>query len=434
MPETLAHNIKAFIEDRFQTKRDTLDKEYEKERAKAVSSESADDVEAQYATKREKLTQDFTLSNWLDSAAKRAAQISMVTHAVKFTHSSAKGTNILASDLGHDVRYLDTASLPFPAVDAVGNAAALDVARLLQLTDDNGQSLLEYLKRDDITPLKDLTHSDTQLSEWASGLKQALQDATPSSHSLSKQVYFPIGNAEYHLLAPLFSSSLSQALYQEVTHSRFSQDMVAAREARKKQRYHDKPVVAYPNLALTIAGGSKPQNVSQLNSGRGGRNYLFSTRPPQWQAQLKAPVMSGNIFTHPEVRYATRMPIKQLTAFLIKVNQQHADSNVRIRNRVSQLVDETVDHIISKVAQWQQLPTGWSNNATELPLAQRRWLDPNHPQWDVHDDQWQQEIATMFGQWIVASVNHIANNELSLGAIEVTQWQDAFKQALQEIS
>ena len=434
MSETLAHNIKQFIKDRYQTKRDALDKEYEKERAKAVSGESADSVEAQYATKREKLQHDFQLSNWLDSAAKRAAQISMVTHAVKFTHSSAKGTNILASDLGQDSRYLDTASLSSPAVDAVGNAAALDVARLLQLTDDNDQSLLDYLKRDDITPLKNLTQNDKQLDEWVYGLKRALQDATPSSHTLSKQVYFPIGEDEYHLLAPLYSSSLSHAFYQAINHSRFSQDMVAAREARKKQHYHDKPVVAYPNLALTIAGGSKPQNVSQLNSARGGRNYLFSTRPPEWKSQLKAPVTSDNIFTHAEVRYATRTPVKQLTEFLIKVNQQQAESNVRIRNHVKKRVDEVIDQIFSKVAQWQQLPAGWSDEASDFPPAQRRWLDPNNPKLDAHDDQWQQDIAANFGRWIVGSVNRCANAELTLGAIEATQWQETFKQALKEIS
>lgn len=358
----------------------------------------------------------------------------MVTHAVKFSHSSAKGTNILASDLGQDARYLDTASLSSPAIDAVGNAAALDVARLLQLTDDSGQSLLDYLKRGDIASLKMLAQTDNQLEEWQRGLKCALHDPAPSSHTLSKQVYFPINADEYHLLAPLFSSSLSQALYQHINHSRFSQDMVAAREARKNKKPHAIPVVAYPNLALTIAGGSKPQNVSQLNSGRGGRNYLFSAQPPQWKPQLKTPVTCSNIFTHAEVRYATRSSIKQLTEFLIKVNQQQAESNVRIRNHIKKQVDEVIDQVLSKVAQWQPLPAGWSDEAPDLPLAQRRWLDPNNSQWDIHDDQWQQAIANTFGQWLVGNVNHRANNELTLGAIEATQWQDTFKQALWEIS
>lgn len=434
MPKTLTKAIQKFIEDRYNTKREALDKEYEKSQVKAVSGKNAEEVESQFSLKRDKLQQDFTLANWLDSAAKRASQISMATHAVKFTHSSAKGSNLLASDLGQDNRYLDTAALQTPAIDAVGNAAALDVARLLQLTDERGLSLLDYLKCDDVTPLEILAQNNEQLVSWVSGLKQALQDTTPSSHTLSKQVYFPIEDGGYHLLAPLYSSSLSQAIYQRINHSRFSKEMVAAREARKNQRPHHEPVITYTNLAVTIAGGSKPQNVSQLNSSRGGRNYLLSTRPPQWKSQLKAPLHHENIFTHPEVRYATKTKIKQLAAFLIKLNQQQAESNVRIRNHINQRVDEVIDQVFSKTGQWQQLPGGWSDEALELPRAQRRWLDPSNPEWDHHDNQWLEDIAKTFGLWLVASLNHHANNEFTLGLTEVSEWQTSFKQALREMS
>ncbi|MGF1692145.1 type I-F CRISPR-associated protein Csy1 [Photobacterium kagoshimensis] len=434
MTESLTKAIHHFIEERYQTKRETLDKDYEKERSKATTAQDIEDVEVKFADKQDKLQSDFNIPNWLDSAAKRASQISMATHAIKFTHSSAKGTNVLATDLGQDYRYLDTAVLQMPAIDAVGNAAALDVARLLQLSDDNGKSLLDYLKSDDVASLKAIAKNDAQLEEWRVGLKQALLDATPSSHTLAKQVYFPIADNEYHLLAPLYSSSLSQAIYQAINYSRFSPEMVAAREARKKQVPHSEPVVAYPNLAVTIAGGSKPQNVSQLNSGRGGRNYLFSTRPPEWQSQLKAPLTSDNIFTHPELRYATRFAVKRLVRFLIQVNQQERESNLTIRNKVKRLVDEVIDEVFAKVSQWQQLPLGWSDETNELASAQCRWLDPNNPMWDQHDDQWQQDIAKAFGSWLVANVNHFAKDELSLGLVESNQWQEAFKQALWEIS
>ncbi|MDC5842324.1 type I-F CRISPR-associated protein Csy1 [Vibrio europaeus] len=434
MANTLTAQIQTFIEERYQAKREALEKEQEKARQKASTAKDFEEVEATYATKREKMAHDFVLSNWLDSAAKRASQISMATHAIKFTHSSAKGTNVLAADLGQDNRYLDTASLTSPAIDAVGNAAALDVARLLQLSGDDGKSLLDFLKLDDATPLKALAENETQLTEWAEGLKAALQDATPSSHTLGKQVYFPIGEDEYHLLAPLYSSSLSQAIYQQIHYSRYSQEMVAAREARKKQLPHSEPVIAYPNLAVTIAGGSKPQNVSQLNSGRGGRNYLFSARPPEWQSQLKAPLNSDNIFNHSEIRFATKFSIKHLVGFLTKLNQQEQESNLFIRNKIKQVIDEVIDEVFAKVSQWQAMPCGWSDQALELPALQRRWLDPEHPEWDQHDQQWQQDIANAFGCWLVASVNHYAKGEFAVGQTETNVWQDTFKKALREIS
>lgn len=434
MPKTLTKAIQEFIEDRYKTKREALNKEYEKSLAKTESGKNTEEIESQFSLKREKLQQDFTLTNWLDSAAKRASQISMATHAVKFTHSSAKGSNILACNLGQDSRYLDTAALQTPAIDAVGNAAALDVARLLQLTDEQGLSLLDYLKCDNMRPLEILAKDNKQLLSWVNGLKKALQDTTPSSHTLSKQIYFPIEDGKYHLLAPLYSSSLSQAIYQQVNHSRFSKEMVAAREARKNQRPHHNPVITYTNLAVTIAGGSKPQNVSQLNSGRGGRNYLLSTRPPQWKSQLKAPLHHTNIFAHTEVRYATRVQIKQLTDFLIKLNQKQTESNVRIRNYINRQVDAIIDQIFSKTGQWQQLPVGWSDEAIKLPQSQRRWLDPNNPKWDHHDNKWLEDIAKAFGLWLVESLKHYSKNELALGVTEESEWKTNFKQALWEMS
>ncbi|MCW8332095.1 type I-F CRISPR-associated protein Csy2 [Photobacterium sp. SDRW27] len=298
MSATLTEAIEQFIRQRYYTKQEALDKEYKKARATAVSADSANQLDVKFAARKDKLKDAFVVANWLDGAAQRACQISMATHAVKFTHSSAKGTNILATDLGQDHRYLDTASLASPAVDAVGNAAALDVARLLQLTDDSDQSLLDYLQCDNVTPLADFAASPAQLDNWLGGLKQALHDTRPSSHTLSKQVYFPVGDGQYHLLAPLYSSSLSQAIHQEINYSRYSKEMAEAREARRKQLPHDHPVVAYPDLAMTIAGGSKPQNVSQLNASRGGRNYLLSAQPPMWQPQPAAPGISDNIADH----------------------------------------------------------------------------------------------------------------------------------------
>ncbi|WP_299141649.1 type I-F CRISPR-associated protein Csy1 [uncultured Vibrio sp.] len=430
----LTEKIENYIFERYTIKSEALDKDYEKERSQATTAQDIESIEVKFADQRDKLRSDFDASNWLDSAAKRASQISMATHAIKFTHSSAKGTNVLAADLGQDNRYLDTAALQMPKIDAVGNAAALDVASLLQLSDDNGKSLLDCLKLDDVASLKVIAKNDAQLEEWRVGLKQALLDATPSSHTLAKQVYFPIADNEYHLLAPLYSSSLSQAIYQEISHSRFSQEMKAARDARKKQVPHSEPVVVYPNLAVTIIGGSKPQNVSQLNSGRRGRNYLFSSRPPEWQPQLKAPLTSDNIFTHSELRYATRFAVKRLVSFLIQVSQQERDSNLAIRNKVKRLVDEVIDEVFAKVSQWQQLPLGWSDELNELPVAQCRWLDPNNPKWDRHDDQWQQDISKAFGRWLVGNVNHFGKDEILLGLVESNQWQETFKQALWEVS
>ena len=45
--------------------------------------------------KREKLLADYQRETWLLNAAKRASQIQLVTHAIKYTHGDARGTSAL---------------------------------------------------------------------------------------------------------------------------------------------------------------------------------------------------------------------------------------------------------------------------------------------------------------------------------------------------
>ncbi|WP_423808110.1 type I-F CRISPR-associated protein Csy1 [Photobacterium damselae] len=433
MPETLAQNIKTFITERYQTKLEEKQKAYDKNKAAAVTAEDFDRIESQFLADKEKLLQQFEFNAWIDNAARRANQISMATHALKFTNSSAKGSNVLAHELGHDARYLDTEIIQEKAIDAVGNAAALDVARFLQLTDENGLSLLSYLAKADHRPLALIAKSDKELIHWLDGLKQALRDTSPSSHVLGKQIYFPVSDNEYHLLAPLYSSSLAQVLFDAVQYSRFSQEMKAIREAKRHNDFHPQPLIAYPNLAVTVSGGSKPQNVSQLNNKRSGKTYLFSVAPPNWQAQNKPPLGLDSILQHRDIYYHTQEPITRLTQFLIKLNAASTESNMRIRHYIVNTVDEVIDQILLVAAKWQQLPAGWSDKS-DLPLAQRRWLDPNNSQWDRFDDHWQQAIAENVGLWLKDKVNKGSQNHFTLGQIEAMEWQKQCLNALQEIA
>ncbi|HIF9188519.1 TPA: type I-F CRISPR-associated protein Csy1 [Photobacterium damselae] len=433
MPETLAQNIKTFIAERYQTKLEEKQKAYDKNKAAAVTAEDFDRIESQFLADKEKLLQQFELNAWIDNAARRANQISMATHALKFTNSSAKGSNVLAHELGHDARYLDTEIIQEKSIDVVGNAAALDVARFLQLTDENGLSLLSYLAKADHRPLALIAKSDEELTHWLDGLKQALRDTSPSSHVLGKQIYFPVSDNEYHLLAPLYSSSLAQVLFDAVQYSRFSQEMKAIREAKRHNDFHPQPLIAYPNLAVTVSGGSKPQNVSQLNNKRSGKTYLFSAAPPNWQAQNKPPLGLDSILQHRDIYYHTQEPITRLTQFLIKLNAASTESNMRIRHYIVNTVDEVIDQILLVAAKWQQLPAGWSDKS-DLPLAQRRWLDPNNSQWDRFDDHWQQAIAENVGLWLKDKVNKGSQNHFTLGQIEAMEWQKQCLNALQEIA
>ncbi|WP_261817607.1 type I-F CRISPR-associated protein Csy1 [Vibrio gallicus] len=426
MPSLLTERIVAYIAERKAIKQEALDKE--------ISKASDDNtLLAQLSEKQIKLNSDFDISAWLDGAAKRAGQISMATHAVKFTHSAAKGSNVLAEQMGRDDRYLDTFCLSQPAVDAVGNAAALDVARLLQLVDSDNKTLLEYLKQGDTTPLRTLTINEQQLTSWQEGLSAALQDSAPSSHALSKQVYFPVESdpSGYHLLAPMYSSSLSQAVYQKIQHSRFSQEMKAIRTARREKQASGEVLVAYPNVAVTIAGGSKPQNISQLNSGRGGLTYLLDARAPQWKTQRPKLSNTSVIFEQYAFRSAVRPMIYRLALFI--KNNLDEKSTLAHREKLTQKVDEIAEAMFNVAAPWQAQTTGWSDAHPQLSVYAARWLDPNHTKWQQDNLDWREPLSAEFGLWLKDSIVNAAKREFVLSAGESDEWRQQFKQLLWEV-
>lgn len=434
MSTELPDKIKIYIAERRQTKLDALNKKRDSALEKAVTADSIEAVQIEFSEKEQTLLTEFEVNTWLTNAAKRAKQISMATHALKFTHSGAKGTNILALQHNKTPLYLDTATLSDPAVDAVGNAAALDVAKLLNL-ESNQRTLADHLAKGDLQVLLSLAKNESQCQEWADGLQLALQDKDPSSHTLAKQVYFPIGENDYHLLSLLYSSSLAQAMYDNIHHHRYSEKAKAAREAKKKGSSHVEPTVFYPDLAVTVSGGSKPQNVSQLNSGRGGRTYLFPCSPPNWQDQNKAPLHASNWFEISDLNRKAYRPIKRLAEFLLKVRD--VENNQRIRHYRERLTDEVIDTVLNMAAHHQNNPVGWSNES-QLSDPQQLWLDPKNPNDDFQQHYkaklWQVKIAYDFGQWLNHQLTRHSNKQLTFDKTTSEHWQSAFKQALQEMT
>lgn len=412
--------IQAYIEQRRQTKLDEIEKK--KNVKNGVS-------EIELATLNEQIQtayQDFDIQIWLTSAAVRAKQISLATHAVKFTHGSAKGSNILALASNTDAPYLDSSAIVTPAVDAVGNAAALDVAKLLQL-DDRNATLAVYLSQGDDHVLRPLASSDEQCQLWADGLRQALEVKTPSSHTLAKQIYFPIGDNQYHLISPLYSSALAHELFHQVQHSRFSDEMKAARDARKKNQPSDVDVVRYSNLAVTISGGSKPQNISQLNSKRYGKTYLFPCTAPDWKSQYQPPMFGSNWFDSREVGRDTYYLIKLLAEFLVKVKP--LDSNIRIRQRRDRLADQILDSILTLAVSHQTNTSGWSETS-ELSQAQQCWLDPQASH--LYNGDWQTEVSRDFGLWLNNRLEKASQQQLMLGSEALQHWQALCHDAIRE--
>ncbi|MBP2845893.1 type I-F CRISPR-associated protein Csy1 [Dickeya oryzae] len=430
----LTQFIVSYIETRKQAKLDAFDKAADKQRA-ALSGEALAAAEVALLQQRREIEQAYEVRTWLTDAASRAGQISLVTHALKFTHSDAKGSSVFSTEPATATDVLSTASLAQPAIDAVGNAAALDVAKLLQ-TEHQGDSLVAALQRGDHRALEALAENPEQLTQWLAGFGQVLSDKQPSSHKLAKQIYFPVGDGEYHLLSPLYSSSLSQALDQRLNAVRFGEQAKAIREARYEKRWHDGVDVSYPGIAVQNMGGTKPQNISALNSARSGRSYLLSSAPPQWLSQIKLPLEHDTIFrVRGEVDALTYTARREMQQFLLSVKE--VENNRDIRNQRRRYLDRLINTLFDYVATVQNLgKAGWSTYS-QLNFPLQLWLDPRRCQQDDafryarEGGDWKEQVAHEFGQWLNDRLHH---DKLIFGEVERREWSTAalFKQRLRE--
>ncbi|HEI8867805.1 TPA: type I-F CRISPR-associated protein Csy1 [Serratia odorifera] len=439
LDEGLDAYIVSYIESRKQPKLEAFDKETEKKLAGLVDADEIATAKQAALAQRRELEKRYEVRNWLTEAANRAAQINLVTHALKFTHSDAKGTSVFTE--ARDDRgacYLATATLQNPAIDAVGNAAALDVAKLLQ-TEFQGDTLIAQLNRGDYSALAEWAEDERQLQLWVSGFKQVLADKQPSSHTLAKQLYFPVGENQYHLLSPLFSSSLAQAMHQRLAEARFSDKAKEIAAAARASKWHAEPRVSYPNTAVQNIGGTKPQNISYLNSVRGGRNWLLSCAAPNWVSQQQPPLKQTSIFNQRgEFASKVRPAVWKMREYLLSVRMLEGTQEIRQR-RLSHM-DEIIDILFNYAAGIQNLDiqAGWSaGEGCQLKRSQQLWLDPLRGKNDAgfaferEGKDWQKELALDFGVWLNRQLEHA---ELKFGEVERREWSVAalFRQRLRE--
>lgn len=410
--------IADFLQKRLNDRLEKLAKENEKKPDKSYQSKIAD------SRKR------FEKETWLDDAAQRVGQIQAVTHSLKPIHPDAKGTNL----------YSPPQTLPKLTIvgshclgenfagDVVGNAAALDIHKFLKLAHQRSSLLALVLARDpDLAAA--LSNDPTKSNAWINAFAGLIeQRGRAASHTLAKQLYWLIGNdphndADYHLLAPLYASSLAHHVYQTIQDDRFGDAAKAARDARKAGDFSDRPVHEYPQLAIQQLGGTKPQNISQLNSERRGNNLLLASLPPTWRSgKLKPLLHTDSMFSSYGGRPEVRKLVRTLSAFL----RSDPAGNAQTRARRAEIVDALIDEFLQFSAELGTLPPGWSRS-TECGLGgiEKHWLDPDGAAQDCAESERPQptdtaeRISAGFANWLNAQLRH----SLPMGDTEFLEWR-----------
>ncbi|PJK10301.1 type I-F CRISPR-associated protein Csy1 [Lysobacteraceae bacterium NML08-0793] len=404
----------------------------ERRDAKLKDAEAADSAQAA----------KYDYDTWLADAARRVAQIQMVTHVLKATHPDAKGSSLFVppanlparDELGSHVLGMQFAE------DVVGNAAALDVYKLLKL-EVEGQRLLDWLLQEDADLLAALSDNPDTARAYADAFCSLQREADSyASHTYAKQLYWCAGedacdDAQYILLQPMFPSSLVQAVHEAIQYSRFDVAIVEARRARREKKPSDMQIPEYPELAIRKLGGTKPQNISQLNSERGGSNYLLASFPPIWDGYRPRSFLNLDTAFMRLLHFHDMQ--QQLEAFArhLGAYKQHQMQQDQKRRAMEQRLGGTLTAFAATVR--DSYPPGWTRDAAcRLPLCEQLWLDPERAQlpnrdqaqdpegyaadetfkaaWEKQD--WPDEIAERFAQWLN---QWLRDNGFAVGSVEL---------------
>ncbi|MEE9396919.1 MAG: type I-F CRISPR-associated protein Csy1 [Methylococcales bacterium] len=228
---------------------------------KKINSNTSDEDNA--AFERQALDA-FSLATWLPDAAKRAKQLSIVSHPGKFSHPSAKISSIIATSQRSADGFLKTGNVDAD-LDVLGNAAALDVYKFLSVILLNNETVLEHLEQKTTEIEKQLSIPGIPFSEIEQGLLAIKQDdgeGTKTSGKV-KQIYFPFEKNNYHLLSILTPSNLMFKLKERINTMRFSDEAKAIREAKKNNRHHENDLSEEP-LAKLLAPMASQLIISRI--------------------------------------------------------------------------------------------------------------------------------------------------------------------------
>jgi CRISPR-associated protein Csy1 len=382
----------------------------------------ADDPQHDVAV--QSLQAQFEQANWLADAAQRIHRLQLVTHSLKPMNPYARGTNLMCRPT--DLSPLDVVGShclgdDFTS-DVVGDAGALDVYKFLKLGHE-GRSLLTLMLAGDADVAAALSDQPEQAAEWVEAFTGLAQSrGRVASHTLAKQVYWlvgddPVNDDDFHLLAPLYATSLTHRIHTTIKDHRFSETAKEIRQARRDKQFHEHPTHDYPSLAVQNLGGTKPQVISQLNSERGGNNYLLASLPPVWQVRDLAPLLnSDTLFKRFERQEGVWQALKSLRDYL----EANPPKTMDTRDTRDELAFELIAHFVLFGAAFRTLPEGWSaDSECRLHASEKVWVDAGAAVERPSD--WTDQLARRYANWLNGQLS--SKQRLHMGDPQHQHWQ-----------
>ncbi|VEG92573.1 type I-F CRISPR-associated protein Csy1 [Legionella spiritensis] len=364
----------------------------------------------------------FSLEIWLPNAAKRAAQMSISSHPCTFSHPSSRKnkngyvTSIIANAFRKADGYLRSGNINVE-LDALGNAAALDVYKFLSIVTENGRTVVEHIRQDTELAKSLLSIKTESYDNLRSGfMAMVSSDETKITSSKIKQVYFPIGS-EYHQLSILSNSGMIFELRKRVDALRFSSIVESGRKLRRNNTYSESGYSEIYNITTIGYGGTKPQNVSVLNNQYGGKAHLLLSVPPMLE-QREITFPTRNFFIQSLYYYDCKEILERLDN-IFKIERDGRISLDKIRKGRDRCLGDILDVILQKMMALREASMKqFLEESSKLPSWQIIWLCEQYKEERLEQIDWLDTLCTQISLWVNNAYKNSIKHPVMLGEAE----------------
>ncbi|MBO1896916.1 type I-F CRISPR-associated protein Csy1 [Shewanella sp. BF02_Schw] len=377
--------------------------------------------------------QQFSLNEWLPNAAKRAGSRAFSTHPSKFSHpSTGIGKNnkkigtyvtpIIANPEKVNDGFLKSGSV-LTDMDSLGDAAALDVDKFLNLTMQDGDNLLTHIQQETDLAQTLLAIKSANYQELRNGFLAMVEGTTESiTSSKIKQVYFPVDD-DYHQLSLLTNSGMVYKLRSRLDKLRFSDEVKALRDKKRKNEFSEQGYSEIYDLTTIGYGGTKPQNISVLNNQNGGKAHLLSSLPPSIEKR-NVHFPKSDFFTESFKKYEYVTQFKALhNVFLDKRN------NINIRDARDRYLQQIIDLLIEKMWSVRSVSQAqYHADTSSLSSVQRTWLHDDFTEERETSEQWLNSLISEISAWLTRSYEKVLDKQaIKLGEAERLHFADVIE-------
>ena len=351
-----------------------------------------------------------TPADWFDAMVMHMNECHLASHVGKFTNPDIKTT--VCSHSKKVAGYVTTGGSTC-SLDILTPAQYLGSASLLLSPVTPDKNVLEAVITRDKELEKELELLSLPIEKLQKKVQEMLEDSQKEPEATDthlRQVYFPIAEGEYHLLSVMPSSSLALEMYQRIR--AINGHKIDC--CNKKSENYGKPCEEVTGLTMIGFGGSKPLNISALNSRCGGKTYLLSSLPPSLPAR-KIRLPKSDFFRE-SIWY------KQQSSALYRLHayMKQDRNTIEIRKAIHDLVDEMISAVLFAAYQIRAEKIGWNEEEaySQLPTAQKIWLDDAYAE-ERKETSWADDISSSFARWVIRSYEKLLGEDaIKLGDAE----------------